>query len=406
MLLGVKLPGAAKDAAARLAVFEAELGRPVDLVLEFSERTKWDGFISAQYFAGFHKAHGRTVVHSVPLCVDDKATNTGWLAEVAAGRRDAAFTRAAREYHAAGAHEIRLGWELNGTWYKWGVAHPQRPLAPAPTHTDFVAAWRRVVNIFRTVSQEFVFAWNLSVNAGTQADVLARYPGRGYVDRLTVDFYYNRKWWPKAAADTWAQACRAEVGFDWLYELAQGWGLGFGIDEFGVDNDAEGAAMLEQVQEWCATREVRHLIYWHNNGSLPDPGELGAVTWPVFKRWFNPPPAPVPEVDPRDAEIARLSELLALETTRSRQLARELQDTEAALDRSESGRGEAERQFQMKVQQLGSAYDELAQAKELIATQSATIATLTDRVTKLDGQMQALRAALRPVVAEGLPNAD
>ncbi len=104
---------------------------------------------------------------------------------------------------------IRLGWEMNGTWFVWGIG--------APINTDkttgygsvdgaaaaYKSAFRHVVDIARSVpGQNFRFEWNsyfLDSNYGgvriPASSVAAAYPGgpdahgRDYVDFVGTDSY-------------------------------------------------------------------------------------------------------------------------------------------------------------------------------------------------------------------------
>jgi beta-mannanase len=85
---------------------------------------------------------------------------------------------------------IRLfGGEFNGSWW-----YGQSPLANHNlTPADFVAAWRRVVDIFREVGAANVsFAWIPVVYPDhpvtwVDSDIAAYYPGDSYVDWVGAD---------------------------------------------------------------------------------------------------------------------------------------------------------------------------------------------------------------------------
>jgi hypothetical protein len=87
---------------------------------------------------------------------------------------------------------IRLfGGEFNGSWW-----YGQSPLAnPNLTPGDFVAAWRRVVDIFRQVgAQNVSWAWIPNVYppapvSWIDSNIAAYYPGGDYVDWAGVDIY-------------------------------------------------------------------------------------------------------------------------------------------------------------------------------------------------------------------------
>jgi len=113
--------------------------------------------------------------------------------DIASGRLDGYVREYARALAAhAGPVLIRLfGGEFNGSWW-----YAQSPLANANlTPGDFVAAWRRVVDLFRAVGALNVsFAWIPNafppIGVGWVApNIDAYYPGDAYVDWAGADIY-------------------------------------------------------------------------------------------------------------------------------------------------------------------------------------------------------------------------
>jgi hypothetical protein len=77
--------------------------------------------------------------------------------------------------------------EFNGDWYSWGYG------VNGNTPDDFVAAWRRMHDIFERVGADNV-RWVWCANAESVPDTRANrienyYPGRKYVDVLSLDGY-------------------------------------------------------------------------------------------------------------------------------------------------------------------------------------------------------------------------
>jgi hypothetical protein len=115
--------------------------------------------------------------------------------DVAAGKLDAyirRYARAVREYGQPLLIRLFNG-EYNGSWW-YGVS----PKADyRVTTSDFVKAWRRVVDIFRAVGTMNA-SWAWVVNAypkepglapGLDRDIDAYWPGDAYVDWAGADFY-------------------------------------------------------------------------------------------------------------------------------------------------------------------------------------------------------------------------
>jgi hypothetical protein len=115
--------------------------------------------------------------------------------DIASGKWDGYIRQYAQDLRAyAGPVLIRLfGGEFNGSWW-YGVSPRANPnLTPA----DFVAAWRRVVDIFRAVGAANVsFAWIPGTFPPTpvtwvDSNIAAYYPGDSYVDWAGADSYDN-----------------------------------------------------------------------------------------------------------------------------------------------------------------------------------------------------------------------
>jgi hypothetical protein len=111
------------------------------------------------------------------------------LHSISGGSYDDYIHRSARDAAAAGSPMfVRYGHEMNGSWFPWGLHNNGN------TASDYVAAWRHVVRIFRQEGATNVrFTW--CPNTG-KFDSL--YPGDDYVDWLCLDGYnWGAKW------DTW-----------------------------------------------------------------------------------------------------------------------------------------------------------------------------------------------------------
>ena len=79
---------------------------------------------------------------------------------------------------------IRLGWEMNGTWFPWS------------TNADgYKRMWRRLIPQYRAVSGAFRFDW--CTNGGSP-NPESWYPGDDVVDVIAMDQYdiiwEQRRW--------------------------------------------------------------------------------------------------------------------------------------------------------------------------------------------------------------------
>jgi len=103
------------------------------------------------------------------------------LRVIASGTHDAYIRQWARDAKAWGKpFYLRFGHEMNGNWYSWG----QGVNGNSPEH--YIAAWRRIVNIFRAEGTTNV-RWVWCPMAGRPFTTL--YPGDSYVDWVGLDGY-------------------------------------------------------------------------------------------------------------------------------------------------------------------------------------------------------------------------
>ncbi len=115
------------------------------------------------------------------------------VAAIASGRYDgylSAYAEAVRAY----GHPVILsfGHEMNGDWYSWGYRHT----SPAV----FVAAWRHIVNLFRSLGADNVtWMWTVNIINDTHGRNIPRptqwWPGSSYVNWVGIDGYYLKPSW-------------------------------------------------------------------------------------------------------------------------------------------------------------------------------------------------------------------
>jgi mannan endo-1,4-beta-mannosidase len=148
------------------------------------------------YYSGWlepFQANFATTVAShgaVPLVQIDP-TDTS-LAAIATGQYDAyliSYAKAVRAYRKPVI--LSFGHEMNGTWYSWSYRHTS-PVA-------FVAAWRHIVNVFRSHGAWNV-TWMWTVNIiktvhGQLPSPTPWWPGGSYVTWVGIDAYYREPSW-------------------------------------------------------------------------------------------------------------------------------------------------------------------------------------------------------------------
>lgn len=106
------------------------------------------------------------------------------LKDIANGGWDSFFTnyaRAVASYRSTIA--IDFDHEFNGKWSAWGYPHT--------TAATFVAAWRRIVTIFReNHATNVIWIWNPNITAGDTVPMAPWYPGNQYVTWVGLDGYF------------------------------------------------------------------------------------------------------------------------------------------------------------------------------------------------------------------------
>ncbi len=254
-----------------LGSFEAWLGRDVDNVLFYLNDWSWKDFDSSIAWAvDLWKPSGTPVIWSVPIVVSGST-----LEEAAAGAFDAHYLKAATAIAESrtdfGPIYVRVGWEFNGSWMPWS----------AQGHEDaFIAAFRAVVDTFRSVSDGFKFVWD--VNLGGTYDPAKAYPGDDYVDVIGMDFYSNKQWDPADPLAAFQSKVDQPYGLQWQQDFAQVHGKQTAISEWGVNTDDMGA-YVEAAARWFAKHDMVYQNYWASDyanydgrlqdGSKPNVGE-------------------------------------------------------------------------------------------------------------------------------------
>jgi len=106
---------------------------------------------------------------------------------IAAGTYDAYLRSYADSVRAFGGPVvIGFGHEMNATWYSWGYRHV-RP-------SVFVAAWRRVVRLFRAQGADNVtWLWTINADLPSTGPIASWWPGAQYVSWVGIDGYYYRQ---------------------------------------------------------------------------------------------------------------------------------------------------------------------------------------------------------------------
>jgi mannan endo-1,4-beta-mannosidase len=159
----------------------------------------WGGqFASAQYCGGycnFETAQFDAVRHhgSIPLFSWAPGSAASTDAKVVAGDYDSYLTSWAKAAKAWGhPFFLRFAWEMNGSWFPWGMSNPQGNSA-----ADYVAMWRHVHAIFqRAGATNATWVWCPNIEGPTTFKGLSSlYPGKSEVDWVCLDGYNGDNPW-------------------------------------------------------------------------------------------------------------------------------------------------------------------------------------------------------------------
>ena len=254
--------------------FASWRGRPVAVSGTYLASYNWPNIEAPDIWLTPWTTHSykASVVITVPLLPSggDAADSTPTMAEGATGAYDSHFVTLATRLVGAGlgSSEIRLGHELNGTWYRWSAK---------PDPTSFLNYWRHAVTAMRSVpGASFTFDWSVA-NAVTSWDARTAYPGDAYVDTIGVDLYdYHYGTAVLTPAQRWAyilspggsfpQGLTFWSDFATLHNKPIAfpeWGLvGAGATMAAGGAGGDDPYFIEQMTAWFASHRVAYEIYF------------------------------------------------------------------------------------------------------------------------------------------------
>jgi hypothetical protein len=263
-----------------LRAWEKWLGRAPSSVLgvDFYAKSTWEDYSGLSWVPGVWKKLNprRNVVWSVPLTV--KGTP---LADVAHGLHDAEFEAAARAIADAQPRAIiRLGWEMNLSAMPWFAKGQE---------ADYIAAFRRVVGIFRRHSGKFKFDWCPGWGAQDMpAD--AAYPGDDVVDYIGLDVYDFKH--EGSAEERWETFyVKAPFGLEWHREFAGRHRKPMSYPEWGVGNFGDNPYFVGKMHDWFVKnrRGIVYAAYFNVDGLWPTQIDNGRFpeSQQLFRKLFG-----------------------------------------------------------------------------------------------------------------------
>jgi hypothetical protein len=166
------------------------------------------------------------------------------MSMAASGAYDSTYTDMAEALAAAKNPllSVRIGWELNGNWYKWSNG-----VGTNATYANYIAAFKRAAAIVKAKNPNALVQWCI---AWGQPDPTPYWPGAfdatsnpGGVDVVSMDFYqaniseYNdddkTSTWAMAQSGTGATGT-GPIVLDWMITFAQTNHVKVALSEYGA----------------------------------------------------------------------------------------------------------------------------------------------------------------------------
>lgn len=257
--------GAGWNRAAKIPNFVAWAGRAPDRVLDFVAFGNWQQVEgTTAWGVGCWDHHGHpSLTLTLPL-----TTQGTDLADVAAGQFDSVFVRVANILVRDGYSDavIRLGPEMNGSWFPWGRLANRDPARQAKQIENYKAAFRRVVGVLRSVSgARFRIDWCPAAGqfSISQPDL---YPGDDVVDIIGTDLYAAL--WGVNHPST--QQIVAALSHGWQLDVVAEFGKQHGkpvsFPEWGVGDRPVGSANYGPGD---SPQVMAYLIKWFASHATP-----------------------------------------------------------------------------------------------------------------------------------------
>lgn len=249
------------------AAFGQWRGLPVTVATDYIGQDNWSEIENPSWAIQQWSAPAQRSV-TPDLSVALWPSSGGDFADAAAGNYNAHFQTLAQNLVAAGLGgvAIRLGWEFNGTWYRWSVT-------TAAQAAQFAQAWRQIVTAMRAVpGAHFTFVWCPDGQA-TGLDPSLSYPGDAYVTDVGLDVYDWNEGGSTTPAQRWNALVNDGYGLAWQASFAAEhdkpiafpeWGL---VDEVtapqaGGDDDP---AFIQNMFTWFGTHNTASEDYFNSD---------------------------------------------------------------------------------------------------------------------------------------------
>ena len=273
--------------------FETWFGYQVPRSIEFMSNSSWSDFDgasawSANLTSGWPPQRWRATF-SVPMLPTD---GTSTLALGATGSYNLHFTNLAQVLVSAGEGDaiIRLGWEMNGSWYAWRVLN-------ATDAANYRSYWIQIVTAMRSVAgASFKFDF-CPANGYNSYPSNESYPGDAYVDIIGLDVY-NTSYATTDPTARWNEIVTQSYGMQYWADFASARDKPLSYPEWATcirTTDSAGGGddplFVQNMFNWISTHNVAYHNYW--DYQAPDlHGQLSNGQFPnsaaKFKELFGP----------------------------------------------------------------------------------------------------------------------
>lgn len=285
--------------------FEMWLGHQIPRGIDFLSDDSWAAFDgSVGWFAnltsGWPPQRWR-VTYSVPMLPKDDVSTLAQGADPT-GPYDAHFTKLAEGLVAAGEGDaiIRLGWEMNGSWYRWSVKN-------STDATDYIAYWKRIVDAMRAVSgANFKFDFCPTNGQPTNYASYHSYPGDDYVDIIGLDVY-NSSYSTSDPATRWNELVNTSYGMQYWANFATTHGKQLSYPEWATGTRPGSTAgggddplFIQNMFNWINSHNVAYHNYWDypasdfngqlSNNQFPNAGAMFKSTFGAAYAGQTPAP--------------------------------------------------------------------------------------------------------------------
>lgn len=200
--------------------FEEKLGRPVDIVGVFPERSGGWGSIFDTWWMSAAPRDGVILDVGVPLFPSDSS-----LENAAAGGDNAQWQKLGALIQSKyPGSAVRIGWEMNIGGWPWRATEENAE--------QWKKAFRNASTSLKKGGPTLLVQWNPNAGKGDSlADATKVYPGDDVVDIVALDSY---DWWPGYNEKTWPQHRDGEGGWAFWVKFARDHGKRFSVPEWGL----------------------------------------------------------------------------------------------------------------------------------------------------------------------------